>query len=88
MNIYEAIQKLNETPIDRKKDVKYRGYSNAEVLALIALHPFLEVIGGRIAILMDMAIDKGMSLSADNTDIDEAIRILNEHKNKKEASHD
>lgn len=53
-SVFEMVQFLNEQPHSKwRKET----FSPAEQLALIALHPFLEVIGGRIGLMLDMAIE-------------------------------
>lgn len=50
-NVYEAIKFVNE----KGRGDKHH-FTACEELALIAIRPFLEVIGGRIALMLDMAI--------------------------------
>lgn len=50
----QLVKTLNETFPDRQ----VKSFNASERLALIALEPFLELIGGRIALILDMAINK------------------------------
>ncbi len=51
MNVFQIIKKLSDNGGKRDK----RGFSPAEQIALIALEPFLEVIGARIIQMIDHA---------------------------------
>lgn len=54
--VFDAVKFINEQPSSKwEKD----DFSPSEQLALIAIRPFLEVIGGRIAMMLDMAIERG-----------------------------
>ncbi len=53
----QAVEAINSMPRRGKKALRVQGYTNVERLALIALDPFLEAIGGRIAEMLDMAVE-------------------------------
>ncbi|HEX3747646.1 MAG TPA: hypothetical protein VHW09_27110 [Bryobacteraceae bacterium] len=56
-NVMDAIKDLNDAGFARKKKARY--FLPAAEMAIIALHPVLEMVGGRIALMLEVALEAG-----------------------------